>query len=906
MTNPIFKLHLTIFLPVAIFLLVGGFYTLNGEIDREVGKLKNRQESEVFLAAETIRQNLQVVSNDVLILSESSLLKEYFENPQPQFLNALKQDFLSTARRRIFYHQIRWLDQHGKESIRIDTDKNQSRAIPENNLQNKSNRYYFTDAVKLNQGEIYFSRFDLNVEKGEIEKPYRPMLRVATSVYDTGGQNRGIVIVNFSGKKLIADFQSQFIGSDIKHAMLVDGFGYWLSSSNKNAEWAFMFKKDIRFSQQYPEMWNQLKEYDFVQELTGQGLFTARKVLINPSLGDNEPKNLLHIISFVSQAEIDEELFNARSKIWGSVIALLLLSYLGAWVLAKSLLEAEKNRRSLAINEVKGQLLNSMAEGVVGIDAEGQCSFVNTPAMQQLGYAEADLLGKEVHQMIHFKNEEGEEIVKASCPVTQALETGEISQSQESFIRKDGSFLPVELISNPVFENGLITGAVLTFRDITEKLEAQRQIHQLSNYDRITNLPNRKLFAERVDQLLETELAMNRTSVFLTIDIDRFSAINESIGMDAGNMLLISFADRIKSLLRNKDMIGRIGPDEFAILIHEAGADNALTWVNRLNDILESPFKIIDKEYRLSVSIGICLLPLDADNANDAFINAEIALLRSKANSIEKVHFFSKAMQEQSFNAAKIEHDLLAAISNDELFLQYQPQIARHNQQVTGAEALVRWKHPVEGIISPGEFIPVAEKTGIIGKVDQWVLVHAIKKLSEWEKTLPGQNFSIAVNLSPESFLSPELPGLLKRLIDESRVPAKRIELEITERSMVSNPDLAADRMSIFKEIGVKLSIDDFGTGYSSLGYLKKLPIDILKIDQSFVRDLLTDKNNASIVMAIVSMAKALDLKTIAEGIEEEKELAFLNQINCDIYQGFYFSRPISPADFEKWVLNQS
>ncbi len=900
--NQFFKLQLTIFIPIAAFLVVGGIYSLNGEIDREIGKIKAQEAAEVLLAAKSIEQNLQFVSNEVLILSESSLLKEYLHDPRPQTLSHLEKAFLSIARKRQFYHQIRWLDVNGKERIRIDTNHYVSNVIPDQKLQDKSNRYYFTDSVDLDMGKVYFSRFDLNIENGEIETPYRPMLRVATPVFDSNHEKNGIIIINYSGKKILADYLNQFLGSDPKHAMLVDGFGFWLSSTNKDDEWAFMFDKETRFSNQYPEIWSQLQDNENVQELSDTGLFTGRKIRINNEIDDSAEKNLLYVISFVSQADIDNELFNARSKIWGAVVILLLLSYFGIRVLARSLFEAEKHRRTIAVNQVKGLLLNSMTEGVIGIDQDGLCSFINAPALEQLGFDEQELLGENIHHMIHYKHKNGKDYPEEACPTTSTLTTGKVQHGQEFFIKKDGSFLPVELITNPIYENKEIAGAVLTFRDISEKIAAQQKIHQLSNYDRITNLPNRKLFTEKLAEVLDSHLKNDASSAFLVIDIDRFSSINESIGIEAGNMLLTAFADRVKSLLRNKDHLGRIGADEFAVLINDSSAENAIVWINRLYSIIEEPFNIIDKEFRLSVSVGICLLPEDANNTNDAFINTEIALSRSKNDSIEKMHFFSKDMQEHSANIAKIEHDLLSAVANDELFLEYQPQIARHNLKTIGVEALVRWQHPVEGLISPGEFIPVAEKTGIIGKIDQWVLINAVDQLSKWKNELPDQPFSVAVNLSPESFLSPGLPELLQGLITEKQVPAERIELEITERSMVKSPELAAERMSKLKKIGVKLSIDDFGTGYSSLGYLKKLPIDILKIDQSFIRDLLTDKNNASIVMAIISMSKALDLKTIAEGIEEEKELEFLNKINCDMYQGFYFSKPLSVENFKSWI----
>lgn len=371
--------------------------------------------------------------------------------PDAEISPELREALLNKAHLRKHYHQIRWIDENGMERMRVDTVNGQSSVVSEDRLQDKSSRYYFTEAMKMRPGELYFSRFDLNVERGRIELPIRPMLRIATPVVDTQGRSRGIAIINYSGKKLIKDFSDQFIGSGLQHAMLVDGEGYWLVSPDDRDAWNFMYDGQRSFAKDFAGPWQQIFARPAGQLMAEKGLFTFRQVLFDTMATDPLPIHRLYVITRVPPADIAALSIHARDKIWGSVVLLLML-------------------------------------GVMGVDRDGKCTFINQPALDCLGYREDELVSHSLHEKIHSRYPDGTDYPESACPVTQVIEQGITQRGEDFYIRKDGSFMPVELISKPVRNANRISGCVISFRDITEKIEARETIYHLTNYDRLTSL----------------------------------------------------------------------------------------------------------------------------------------------------------------------------------------------------------------------------------------------------------------------------------------------------------------------------------------------------------------------------------------------------------------------------------
>ena len=899
--NHFAKLFLSYLLPLLGLLLFGGWFTYSGEVEREMRRLEDLERSEVILGARSIEQNLRFLVSEVEIIANSPLLTQLYQQDTAEHRYQLQQYLADVANHRNFYHQLRWLDASGMEQIRVDSDNGMVRVIPAERLQDKSSRYYFTEAISLAPGQIYFSRFDLNVERGQIERPLRPMLRVAVPLFDHQDTRRGIAIINYAGAKILDDFAAQFVRDELSHAMLLDGFGYWLLGPVKSDEWGFMFGNDNGFAGRFVDEWHAIELKREGQFLNDKGLFTYRKITLDGSHSLDRPENVLIAMSFVPASDLSALALYARIKIWGSVAVLVLISLAGVYYLSRTLVAGEVYRRELAVQEQQQQLLESMTEGVIGVDAAGNCSFINQSALQTLGYAREHLLGRDLHQAIHFKRVDDSPYPADQCQICRAQGSREVYRGEDYYISQQGHKIPVDVTFNPVIQADRAKGGVITFRDISFELEARDEIYRLSNFDRITSLPNRRLLSSQLNEAIEQLVDKHLSAALIVLDIDRFTYINDALGSHSGNFVLLSLAERLRQRVRNRDLLGRIGSDEFAIYLDDVDAEETFAWINRLVESIGKPFDILGKDLQISLSVGVCLLPRDAGNAAIAIQHAQIAMARAKADQVNKIQFFDPEMQSYSLKVTQLEQALRKALIDEEFELHFQPQVDRQGG-LAGVEALIRW-HTADGqVISPAEFIPVAEETGLIKDIDKWVLQQAIRQRKSWLDKYPEKSFCLAVNLSAKQFSSPDLLGFIDEVLRDNGLEPSMIELEITERSMMGDPELARQVMNDLKKLGVKLSIDDFGTGYSSLVYLKDLPIDVLKIDRSFVNDVVASKSSESIVRAMISMADALDMKTIAEGVEEQSQIDVLETLQCAIYQGYFFARPLSQTDFDAWM----
>jgi len=444
-----------------------------------------------------------------------------------------------------------------------------------------------------------------------------------------------------------------------------------------------------------------------------------------------------------------------------------------------------------------------------------------------------------------------------------------------------------------------------TLRDITERKQAQARIEYLAYYDPLTELPNRRLLLNRLDQNLSRARRYGHYGAMLFLDLDRFKNINDSLGHPIGDELLKQVAERLTSDVRAEDTVSRLGGDEFVFLLSDLGRDAtsaaavAQHKAESIKERLAAPFVINENALHITPSIGVALFPSvngSYETGSDILRYADTAMYRAKDDGRDTIRFFLPSMQAAADYRLALEKELRHAIERDELSLYFQPQVDYHGN-ILGAEALIRWIHPTKGFVSPGIFIPIAEVSGLILPIGEWVLRNACKHLKQWNDQKLGMTH-LAINVSPRQFRQPEFVSQVKAILDETGVDPKMLCFELTEGLVIDNIVDTIEKMQGLKELGIQLSIDDFGTGYSSLTYLKKMPLDILKIDQSFVRDIESDANDAAIVATIIAMAEHLYLKVIAEGVETRPELDFLNQNGCTIFQGYLFSRPVPDYQF--------
>ncbi len=452
----------------------------------------------------------------------------------------------------------------------------------------------------------------------------------------------------------------------------------------------------------------------------------------------------------------------------------------------------------------------------------------------------------------------------------------------------------IELYSQPYVLEGKVEGRVCSFRDISSRVGLEEKIEFQATHDSLTKLPNRALLLDRLEQAIERCKRIKKKVGVLFLDLDRFKSINDSLSHAIGDELLISAANRLSKIYRKGDTFSRIGGDEFVYVLPDINKKSDVVKVaNKLLDAFRIPFPIDGKEFNVTASIGICIYPEDGSTVGELLQYADLAMYKAKDLGRNRFQFYTKILNQENLEKFEIEHDLRHALENDEFFLVYQPQYSLNQTKLLGVEALIRWKHPVRGIIQPLDFIPVAEISGLVVPIGDWVLKEACKQGKKWQD-LGYAPIDMAVNITTPQIKWSGFVESVKATLDETGFEAERLELELTENIIINNTEAIDVIIKLKKDLGVKIVLDDFGSGNSTLHYLRTLPIDILKIDQSFIKNIETNRSDEVIVKAILEMAKHLNLEVIAEGIETETQLKFLTDRNCQEGQGFFLGEPLT------------
>jgi len=561
----------------------------------------------------------------------------------------------------------------------------------------------------------------------------------------------------------------------------------------------------------------------------------------------------------------------------------------------------EQKRSGKALESLRKQnlqILESVGEGILGLDMEGKHTFVNPSASRMFGYEPEELIGKFAHAIWHHSRIDGKKYPERECPIHATLKDEHVHNNIENevFWRKDGSFFSVAYSSNPIMEEGRIVGAVVNFRDITHQKQMEEKLQYLAYYDFVTDLPNRTLFLDRIDVAIKRAKSASTKAVILIINIDRFKHLNDAYGTEIGDGILKEIARRLVIAVREGDTVARLSNDEFGIVLLDVqDPENIVPVLKKVIGDISRPMKISDEEMNLTFSTGISLYPDNGGNPTELLQEAGLALSMAKKEGGKTYQFYNEDMNTRAAERMLLEKQLIKAIKNKEFILYYQPYWDINLRKMVGMEALIRWKSPDGKLVPPGQFIPVLEDTRMIIEVGEWILWEATRQVREWQ----GRGYRVvpvSVNMSLVQFRQKNLMEIVRKIMSDCAFDPSLLTLEITESAFMRDVEFTRSVLTSMKEIGCSISIDDFGTGYSSLAYLKKYPIDNLKIDISFIREMVQDPDSASIVMAVINMAHTLNLKTIAEGIETEEQLNFLRLLRCDMGQGFYLSKPV-PAE---------
>ncbi|MBB5021174.1 EAL domain-containing protein [Desulfurispira natronophila] len=542
-------------------------------------------------------------------------------------------------------------------------------------------------------------------------------------------------------------------------------------------------------------------------------------------------------------------------------------------------------------------------EAMMVTDANANILQVNQAFSETTGYSAEEVIGKNPRFLQSgYHDETFYEKMWQSITET-GMWQGEIWDQ-----RKNGEVFPKWLTISAVRDDqGHVTHYVGSHFDITERKRAEEKIAELAYFDQLTGVPNRTLFNDRIHQAM---MASNRSGVYgalLFIDLDNFKTLNDTLGHDTGDDLLKQVARRLTSCVRGEDTVARLGGDEFLVMIANLSddkteaANNAELIAEKILTTLNAPYDLSGMTHHSTQSIGVTLFHGDSTPIDELMKQADMAMYKAKASGRDAIRFFDPEMEIAIANRSALEKDLRTAIQEDELELHYQPQI-EEGETIIGAEALARWTHPQRGRVSPGEFIPLAEESGLILPLGKWVIQESCRQLARWQQQPELANLTLAINVSPRQFREHSFVEEVLQALAETKADPDKLKIELTESLLVENVEEIVLKMQRLRSHGVHFSLDDFGTGYSSLVYLKKLPLDQLKIDQSFVRDILVDSNDATIAKTIVALSESFGLNVLAEGVEEEAQRQFLLNVGCSTYQGYLFSPPLPVADFEEYV----
>jgi diguanylate cyclase (GGDEF)-like protein/PAS domain S-box-containing protein len=552
------------------------------------------------------------------------------------------------------------------------------------------------------------------------------------------------------------------------------------------------------------------------------------------------------------------------------------------------------------LSREKELILNSAGEGIFGLDLNRNITFCNPAGASMLGYeTKSELIGKPSDIIFNRSK-----IVKQNNDLPVFDRNWEHYDNDEEFFRKDSSSFPVEYVISSIKEVDEIVGEVVTFKDITQRKQMEEKIKYHAYFDSLTDLPNRVLLKDRLNQGISHAQMNGEKLAVLYLDLDRFKFINDTLGHSFGDLLLQDVAKRICACVSKNATVSRQGGDEFTIYLPNIKNENeVLKVVNLVIDSFSEPFNLNENEIYIKTSIGISLFPDNGDTSEILIKNADTAMYKSKEVSGNSYHFFSEEMDTRTFENIQLENALYKALEQNELVLFYQPQINYKTCEIEGVEALLRWNHPIKGMISPDKFIPIAEETGLIVPIGEWVLKEACRQLKDWHEQ-GNSSLNMAVNLSVRQFEQNNLFSIVKNVLKQVELSPEYLHLELTENLIVKNTELTLKTMKKLKDLGVNIAIDDFGTGYSSLGYLKNMPIKTLKIDKSFVQDMTND--DAAITNTIITLAQNLNLNVIAEGVETKEQAEFLFEQNCYLMQGYLFCRPMKAKDIaEKYFTKQ-
>lgn len=905
-----------------------GFYGKT-DIEQQIALLQARENLNVGRGATVMAGKLDDIARDLAYLSSNSVLHDALDKGSAASIGELANAFASFSNSKIIYDQLRWIDETGMERVRVDYVGGKAIVIARDKLQNKGQRYFFTDTVKLNPGEMFVSPLDLNIEQNKIEVPYKPMVRLATPVVDSRGNQRGIVIINYYARGLLDAFDEATSGVR-DHVMVLNGDGYWLKSPNPDDEWGFMFNQTERsLATRAPEAWQRIRAEDSGQTLLAGGLWTWQTVYplkaglrsstgtaeaFVPSRGEVEMRQYVwKTVAHLSSDTLDAVSRPVWQRLWSVAAVLLGLLGFGSFKLAQAW--SHRDAALAQVRHINANLESTIAkrthqlqlaasvftharEGILITDRNATIVEVNQAFSVITGYSREEVIGQ--NPRILKSGRQSKEFYTSlwNTLIEKGHWYGELWNR-----RQDGAVY-AELVSMSVVHdaNGQVSNYVAVFTDITSMKAHQAQLEHVAHYDALTSLPNRMLLSDRLHQALIQSQRRECSLAVAYLDLDGFKEVNDRHGHQVGDELLIALSARMKDALRESDTLARMGGDEFlAVLGDLEHATDYEPVLSRLLRAASAPIRVGDAILNVSASIGVTLSPRDGIEPDQLIRQADQAMYQAKQSGKNRYHLFDI----DSDQLVKMQNSTLdrirLALARKEFVLYYQPKVVMSTGEVIVAEALIRWNHPEQGILSPAAFLPLVHDHPLGVELGEWVIHAALTQIEAWHAT--GLDIPVSVNVGARQLQQGDFVARLSEtLAAHPDVRPSCLELEILETSALDDLNLSTEVMHACRTLGVRFALDDFGTGYSSLTYLRYLPADVIKIDQTFVRDMLTDQEDQHIVQAVVELARAFGRDVIAEGVETVEHGNALIRLGCIYAQGYAIARPMPGNDLQSWV----
>ncbi|MGD1823627.1 MAG: bifunctional diguanylate cyclase/phosphodiesterase [Pleomorphochaeta sp.] len=885
----IFKRSLYFIIPftiVFIFLFNVRFNDQKNSSLQLIEKENEKKAIEIDLLVTFIESEL---SKDLLVIKNSNELNTYLDDNTDYNKNETAQMFARLAKSKSNFDQIRFIDKDGYEKIRVNNSTSNIEIVEDSLLQYKGDRYYFLNSINLEDESFYFSPIDLNIENGKIETPYKALFRVTTPVIKDN-EFMGVVVINYLAEDILELIKTNFeLNNNYQiKASLVNEEGYYIYNKDERKLFSFMFD-DVDYNIQ-----NDLP--DFFEKKDINSTFISNGVLY--SIAQIKSEDFINPLVFylVQSFEINNLPIMQNNIIFNLTLIQLIVLIVSDLmiILAVSIIYSKnKDREQLALTNLVSDNTN---DAVVITDRKTNIIFVNKAFEKITGYSRGDLLNSK--KTNYFKSGlHSDEFYK---DMWNSINTNKYWEG-EMWDRKQNGLLYPKFLKIYAIENkysSSIQKYVGIFSDLTKEKEKEKNLQKIEDYNFETNLPNQNLLLK----LMEKSVKENDAFGIISLSITNYDEIFFDKDINEVQIIVSNFINMIQRKISYNDFLAQISTNTFVVgILSYDEQDDIINFIKELiEEIDKEDFFLSDKDIFFNLKSGVSIYPKDGDSAIEIFKNSKVALESAKAEN-KNIVFSSKEVRDSIQKKYLMSVYLKNAIVNDELYLNYQPQVDSEGFKVTGAEALLRWNNPNLGVVSPFFFIPIAEDNGFIIDIGYWVIEQVFKDYNKIKNDLPKE-FKISINVSSIQFNDENLFDRIIALSKQYDIDLSKFELELTESIVVSDIKEVNMKLSKFRNNGLSIALDDFGTGFSSLKYLKELLIDKIKIDRAFIKDY-PEKDNGTLAKIIVKISKELDLNLISEGVETQEQLKYINSIGCKNIQGYYFSKPLMLDEFKDFVI---